>query len=134
MSEENVEMIRQGYAAFARGDVAFILGLMDDAVDWTPAIAPLLGVGPVHGKQALEHFLTVDIAEGFVDFNAAPVSVEDCGDAVLVQVHYSGAGKSSGAPVDLEAFGLFKFRDGKVVEFRDYETKAEALEAAGLSE
>src|SRR5918996_4014298 len=131
MSEENVELVRQGYAAFARGDVASVLRLMDDAADWTPAIAQLLGVASLHGKRALEHFFAVDIPEGFVDFAAVPVSVEDLGEAVLVQVHYSATGRSSGAVVDLEAFGLFKFREAKIVEFRDYETKNEALEAAG---
>jgi hypothetical protein len=37
-------------------------------------------------------------------------------------------------PVSLEAFSLIILRDGKTVSYRDYETKAAALEAAGLSE
>jgi ketosteroid isomerase-like protein len=134
MSQENVEKVREGYEAFARGDLAFVFGLLDDEVEWYPAIAPLLGVGPVRGKQALEKFLTVDLPEGFADFASTAVAAEDLGDAVLVQTHYSGRGRASGAPVMLESFSLFRFRDDKIVGFRDYETRAEALEAAGLSE
>jgi ketosteroid isomerase-like protein len=45
MSQENVERIRRGYEAFARGDVDAVLELLHPDVDWHPAIAPILGVG-----------------------------------------------------------------------------------------
>ena len=60
--------------------------------------------------------------------------MEDLGDAVLIHTRYAGRGRASGVPVSLEAFTVIVLRNGKTVSLRDYETKAEALEAAGLSE
>jgi ketosteroid isomerase-like protein len=107
---------------------------MDDGIEWDPALAPLLGVEPMRGKDALRSFLIDDLAAGFDDFEARPKSIEDLGDFVLVHIHYAGRGRASGAPVALEAFCLVTLRDGKTLSYRDYETKEAALEAAGLSE
>ena len=53
---------------------------------------------------------------------------------VLVHTHFVGRGRASGVPVSLEAFSLITLRDGKPVSYRDFETRAAALEAAGLRE
>jgi ketosteroid isomerase-like protein len=134
MSQENIEVVRRGYEAYARGDLGELLEIMDPEVEWTPAIGPLLGVEPVRGTDGLKRFLTEDLPAGFDDFEAKPLSMEDLGDAVLVHTRYAGRGPASGVPVSLEAFTLITLRDGKTVSLRDYETKAEALEAAGLRE
>ncbi len=134
MSQENVEVVRRGYEAFARGDIEGVLEIMDPDVEWAPAIAPLLGVEPVRGRDELRHFFTRDLTEGFDDFEATALSIEDLGDAVLVHTRFFGRGRASGVPVSLEAFSLVTLRNGKAVSYRDYETKAEALEAAGLRE
>jgi len=134
MSEENVEVVRRAYEAFARGDLDGVLEAMDPDVEWAPAIAPLLGVEPVRGKDALRRFFTQQLPEGFVDFEATPSSIEDLGDTVLVNVRYFGRGRVSGVPVSLEVFSLITLSGGQVVTLRDYETRVAALEAAGLSE
>ena len=43
MSQENVEILREGFEQFARGDVESVLERFDPNVDWRPAIAPILG-------------------------------------------------------------------------------------------
>ena len=134
MSQENVEIVRGGYEAFAGGDIEGVLEIMDDGIEWAPALAPLLGVEPVRGKDALRSFLIEDIASGFDDFEARPKSIEDLGDSVLVHTHFVGRGRASGVPVSLEAFSLITLRDGKTVSYRDFETRAAAREAAGLRE
>ena len=53
---------------------------MDPEVDWAPALGPLLGVGPVRGKEALRRFLTEDIPSGFDRFESRPLSIEDLGN------------------------------------------------------
>src|SRR5437764_1181383 len=112
MSQENVEIVRTGYDAFARGDLDGVLAMMDPDVEWVPAIAPLLGVEPVRGRDALRRFFTHDLPEGFDDFEAKAASIEDLGDAVLVSTHYFARGRTSGAPVTLETFSLLILRDG----------------------
>jgi ketosteroid isomerase-like protein len=79
-------------------------------------------------------FLTRDLFEGFDRFRAEPLAFEDLGDAVLVTARYVGRGESSGIELDQTFATLYRLRDGKAVSMRDYLTRAEALEAAGLRE
>jgi ketosteroid isomerase-like protein len=135
MSEENVEFLRQGFAEFARGDFDAVLDRFDPDIDWQPALAPILGMEAIHGREAMRKFLTRDLfEEGFDEFRAEPLAYEDLGDAVLVTVRYTGRGESTGLIIDQTYVSLYRFRDGKTVSMRDYSTRAEALEAAGLSE
>ncbi len=53
---------------------------------------------------------------------------------VLVLVHVSVIGTGSGIPVELDVAHEFTIRDGLVVYFKVYGDRAEALEAAGLSD
>jgi len=133
MSQANVEILRRGYEAFARGDLGYVLEQLDPEVDWHPAIAPILGVETVRGREAVRRFFTRDLFEGFDQFRAEPLSFEDLGgDFVLVMVRYIGRGESSGIEMDQRFATLYELRDGKTVTMRDYPTKTEALEAAGL--
>jgi uncharacterized protein len=134
MSQENVEQIRSGYEAFARGDLDAVLDLLDSDVDWHPAIAPILGVETLRGREAVREFFVRDLFEGFDQFHAEPLSFEDHGDFVLVMVRYIGRGETSGIEMDQRFATLYELRDGKTVTMRDYTTRAEALEAAGLRE
>jgi ketosteroid isomerase-like protein len=135
MSQENVELVRGAYEAFARGDVDYVLDRLDPEVDWHPAIAPILGVEAMRGRAAVRRFLTRDLFEGFDQFRAEPVCFEDLGgDFVLVMVRYAGRGESSGIELNQEYAALFELRDGKAVTMRDYSTREDALEAAGLRE
>ena len=56
------------------------------------------------------------------------------GDRVLVLSRHTARGKQSGVPIEHELGDLFTLRDGKIVRYDSYWNRAEALEAAGLSE
>jgi ketosteroid isomerase-like protein len=51
---DNVALVRSGYEAFARGDVATVLGLMADTVQWSEAehVTSWPG-GPFVGRKAV---------------------------------------------------------------------------------
>jgi ketosteroid isomerase-like protein len=109
MSEENIEIVRRGYDAYARGDLKELMEITDPGVEWIP-IAPLLGVEPVRGIGGLRRFLTEDVPAGFDDFEARPLSMEDLGDAVLVHSRYAGRGRASGVPVSLRKIERWSLR------------------------
>jgi ketosteroid isomerase-like protein len=56
------------------------------------------------------------------------------GDSVLVGVHLRGVGRASGVPAESRHFTLWSFRGRKVIRIESFGERAEALEAAGLSE
>ena len=55
----------------------------------------------------------------------------DAGEYVIMPVRMRGRPPGSDAEVVLDEVYVGKFRDGKVVELREYRTRAEALEAVG---
>jgi ketosteroid isomerase-like protein len=134
VSEQNVELVRRGFDAFARGEIESVLDLTDPDVTWVPGIAPLLGVDTIQGRDALRRFFVEQLFEGFDAFRAEPLSFEDLGDSVLVVSRYIGRGESTGLEVDQTFFAVYTLRAGKIVAFRDYETRADALEAVGQRE
>jgi ketosteroid isomerase-like protein len=67
-------------------------------------------------------------------FDDHPVEFIDTGDAVLVIMEISGAGKGSGASVTMRTADVYTVAAGKVVRHVGYPDASEALEAAGLEE
>ena len=53
---------------------------------------------------------------------------------MLGVVAMRGQGMGSGVPLDASAFWVHELRDGKLSRMRAFTAKAQALEAAGLSE
>ncbi len=55
-------------------------------------------------------------------------------DNVVVTAHITARGKGSGVQVNTRLHFHFRVRDGKIVHIYEHLDRAEALEAAGLSE
>ena len=60
------------------------------------------------------------------------LTVED--GVVLAMLHLTGRGSQSGVEMDETDAHLFAFRDGKVISWRNFADRSQALEAVGLSE
>jgi ketosteroid isomerase-like protein len=134
MSEENVEILRRGFEAFARGDIDAVLDVVGPDPEWAPGILPVMGGNAIRGKNALRRFFVQELWEAFDEFRAEPLSFEDLGDSVLAPTRYVARGERSGLEIEQTFFSVYTFREGKIVWFRDFETRSDALAAAGLSE
>ena len=55
------------------------------------------------------------------------------GDDLVIALHITGRGRSSGATVDERFYPHIRVHNGKIVYIYDHETRAEALDAAGLT-
>jgi hypothetical protein len=53
---------------------------------------------------------------------------------MLVRYHARAQGKRSGATVEMTGYGVFTFREGRILRAAAFETRAEALAAVGSSE
>jgi ketosteroid isomerase-like protein len=135
MSQENVEIVRVLFDAFDRGDRSTFARLLAPDVELHSLAGPLVGVGTIRGREAVLKFLWEDIPEGIESFRASPEEFTDLGnDRVLVAVLFQGRGRSSDAEVNMRVASIYEIRDGFVATVRDYGSRAEALEAAGLRE
>ena len=134
MSQENVEAVAAAFDAFAHG------GREGLAQHWTDDIKhrALEGApddhGPMHGKDALRAYVQ-DWLDMFDDFKGEPVELIDAGgDEVVAVIRVSGRAKLSGAETEMTFAAVYTIREGKIADGREYATRDEALEAAGLEE
>src|SRR5439155_22464602 len=132
MSQENVEIVRDAAAAFNRGDVDTWLEYFADDIDYRAVEGALDDRGPMHGKDAVRAYVQ-DWLDMFDDFQVEPMELVDAGEDQVVAVgRISGRAKLSGVETDLTSAALYTIRDGKIARGREYWTKEQGLEAAGL--
>jgi ketosteroid isomerase-like protein len=134
MSRENVALVRRFEKSWARQDLDGALECVHDELefDWSDSMGPF--VGTYTGHDGLTRFWT-DMLDAWEQFSPEMVEVFECGPERLITLDVVRArGKGSG--IDMEARGamLWTVREGKIVGAKMFQTKAEALEAVGLSE
>ena len=132
MSEENVELVRRALEALDRRDLTTWLAVHDEDFEIVPI--PDWPEPGVRGAEAAWDFYleTFNLFEGFP---VADAEVTDAGaDKVLVHYEYDLRGKGSGAGVDFEYWLVAILRQGTILRAQWFAERAEALEAAGLSE
>jgi ketosteroid isomerase-like protein len=128
MSQENVEKVRTAIGSGAAG----LLRTLHDEVEWD-YVGAFPEAATYHGPEQVAEFLRGWVG-GFDDFGLEADELIDAGDSVLVLLHQWGRGRDTGAQVESRTWQVLTFHDEKVIHCRGYATKAEALEAAGLSE
>ena len=70
----------------------------------------------------------------FPDFDAEVIGIRGVGDVTISNVRVQGRGTSSEVPFEDTVWHGSRWRRGKCVWWRTYESEGEALEAAGLRE
>jgi ketosteroid isomerase-like protein len=68
------------------------------------------------------------------DYRIEPREYIDAGGSVVIVFRQSGIGRGSGVRTERDFFGVYDLSDSKVVRYRQYESRKEAIEAVGLSE
>jgi hypothetical protein len=133
MSQENVEVVKGLLSRFRAGDRQKWREHFDPDVVWDTSASQMPAAGVYHGYEGLEqHFR--DWLGTWTDFEQATREYIDAGNAVVVAFRQSGTGRGSGVRVERDFFGVYDLKESKVVRYRLYETREQALEAAGLEE
>jgi uncharacterized protein len=131
-SSSNLDLIRGAYEAFGRGDVPAVLGVMDENIVWYEQEGFPYG-GTYHGPEAVLHNVFMKLGTDWQDYQAVPDEYVVGDDAVVALGHYSGIYKKTGKSMRVPMSHVWKFRDGKAYEFRQYTDTAlvqRALEGA----
>jgi ketosteroid isomerase-like protein len=132
MTQENVEIVRRAYEALTVREHSRIPEFFAPEIEidltrnvFNPAI--------VRGYEGLERFVAT-VNDVWDDFRFEVEELIDSGEQVVAVVRLLGKGKGSGAPVDQQDIHVWTMRDGRCWRAAVYRDRAEALEAAGLSE
>ena len=122
MSEqENLRIVQEGYAAFARGDIEAALSNYADDIDWAMPGSPNLipYAGQRRGREQVAQFYsTFPQTEEVEQMDLQDFITHD--DKVLVFGHYRGRVKSTGRSYTKDFIHVATLRDGKVTKFREY--------------
>jgi ketosteroid isomerase-like protein len=131
MSHENVEIVRRAFKAYERGD--FSAMLKDAHPEQTIYRAEPDGA-IYHGPQGLMQAIA-EWVEDFDEFSAIAQEFIDANDhQVVVRVHQKAVGAQSGAPIEGDFWFVHTLSDAKITRLDMFASKAQAFEAAGLSE
>jgi len=70
----------------------------------------------------------------FDEGRGEPQAFIEAGECIIVPVHFRGRPRGSDEYVEVDETHAYRLSDGKIIEVREYRTKAEALAAMGMSE
>ena len=133
MSEENLEIIRDQYAAVNERDWGRAMGHYAEDVELQ--VPPGIRGGTFRGREAVgewfgEWFRTFD-RDAHFDIR----EITEIGDdGVLVVANHRASGRGSGVGVEGIFIWSYRISEGKVTRVQGFESREEALEAAGLRE
>jgi ketosteroid isomerase-like protein len=132
MSQENVEIVRKAIDAFVHGDLDGAVRDNDSDVEVDFSRSQGIEAGIYHGHEDVRAFWS-----RFRDaFDRISVSVDEfieCGEHVVVPNRTCFWGRE-GIEVEAQSAYVVTFRNGRIIEWRLFQTRADALEAVGLAE
>jgi ketosteroid isomerase-like protein len=152
MSPENVELVRRhfevterAFAAYWQGprsvadslragevrpEIADAMRYFHPNIEWKSALIGITARGYEGMAHGVDQFL--DAAQ---DYRVNVLEVTDLGDSqVLAVLRVAMKGKASDIAVNATIFSIVTVEDGLIIRMDEHLERAEALEAAGLSE
>jgi ketosteroid isomerase-like protein len=133
MSEQNVEVVRRLQDAFNRRDRAALARVLGPDLEFIPMLARLEG-RVYHGPDELLEWVDA-LEEDWEEFELCPEQYFDLGDRVLCLGHWRARARTSGVELDGQPGAwLVDVRDGLITRSETFTHRADALDAAGVSE
>jgi ketosteroid isomerase-like protein len=128
--QELIDRFRRSYDAFSRGDFNKAMENAHPEIEFFPPG----GQAPIKGAAALRAWMEPDALE---DQRVEALEIRPSGNKVLAHQKMSARGAGSGIELDVESWVVWTLDDEGLttrLEVFPIHQKAEALEAAGLSE
>jgi len=133
MSARNVEVVRRWFEFYNRRDEAGLTQLNTPDYEMRSVFAGIEAGGIFRGDAfPAEYFRTLD--DAYEQFELTAEEFIDVGAAVLMVGQIAWRGRGSGAAGHDPLFAVFWLRAGKVFREESFKVRAEAFEAAGLTE
>jgi ketosteroid isomerase-like protein len=115
---ENAEIVRRGYEAFSKADIAMLLEILDENASWhTPGRSPI--AGDYQGRDAvLAQFSRYGSDTGGT-FKAELRQVFTSDDGRVIGLHYN-RGERNGKQLDTDCCIVFEISNGRVTSGREH--------------
>jgi ketosteroid isomerase-like protein len=124
MGNSNVEAVQRIYQAFGEGDVATILDMLADDVDFASESEER--IAPWHGKRTKaevpEFFQAIGETIDVTDFTVQSITASDTD--VMAVIRFGFTVRSTGKSGAMNLHHWWSFRDGEVVLYRGSEDTA----------
>lgn len=126
-----MEKLRRGVEGFNRGDLGPVRSILAENVDWG-ALGAFPGLEDAYkGPRALDRWME-DVRSAWDVFEVSIDEVVRATDELVIQSERLwGRGKESGVEVTMTIHAVYWFARGKVIRRRVFESRREALAAAG---
>ena len=118
----NVQLAKDIYTAFGRGDIPTVLATFHPEIEWRQAEGNpynLDGSAWI-GPQAVLENLFMRIGAEWDGFTITIRTIHDAGDYVIIVGRYTGTYKPSGRKLDSQLCHVLRFQGGKLVGFQQY--------------
>lgn len=125
----NLELLKEGYANFAKGDIQAVTALWKDDIVWKECASfPFVkGDGTYVGAKAIVEGVFANIPTYYDNFNIEISDFVDGGDKIVMVGYYTGTWKASGKTFRANAAHTWTFDDGKVTSFFQAADTAEIM-------
>ena len=132
MTEDTLELVRAGYAAWSRGDLEGLLETMGEEIEFhTSGVFP--GLDPVYrGHEGMRKFWD-DFREPWQSLAIAIDHFREQGDRIVALYNFEAVGRD-GLSVHREAANVLTVRDALAVRIDAHGSWRAALEAVGIDE
>jgi uncharacterized protein len=134
MPQENVEIVREGWRVWLRGDMDALEAMLDPQIVWDTTHFHDWPETSYRGPDGVRQFLT-EWLETWGDYEIEVEDVLEAPDGRVVSlIRQRGKGRQSGLEMTMVSAQIATLRDGRIIRFDNYDDREKALEAAGLNE
>jgi len=133
MSQENIEILQRMFGAWNNRDFDALVEFYDPEGEFNPGLLPPGEETRYVGREGVNKWIW-NVNDAWVAVTAEPEERFEVGSDRILAIdrwHFRGR---DGIEIEEELPTLFTFRNGLIVRVDGFTNRAEALEAAGLSE
>jgi ketosteroid isomerase-like protein len=132
MSRENLDAARRGFEALQQGGVEAFLDFIDPRFEMTTPPDMTVEPATYRGHDGMRRYFE-SFYEIMDEVRFEPQEFIDAGDRVVVPARLVARGRDTGIEAEQQLTMVWTLHEGKALRCETYATKAEALEAAGIT-
>jgi uncharacterized protein len=130
MTDQNVQLLRSAYDAFAQGDIPAVLQMLSPEISWhVPGRSPLSGDYKGHDEVVGFFVRSMELSAGTLRVGVDEILADDDRVVVLTTVSAQRNGRSWSSP----EVHVWRVVDGKAVDFHEFQGDQQSEDEFWLS-